>query len=461
MSTGRIIWILGISFAILVVFVSVVFAIFTLMSLGINRYSTSVTTQDSNSIETVIAQTIVAELTKQAEEYLPSYTITPEPTFTPSPTASVTPEIVAPTNTPFPPTIVNPTFTSPATVCNRAQFVSDLSVQDNSLLPPGTLFIKTWRLKNIGHCTWNTNYEIIFHGGNALGAEWTIPLAKKVAPNQIIDISVPMKAPQKEGLYHGDWILSDPYGAEFGIGPGGDQSFWVQIQVKNLINLAFEFDFAANQCRAEWTSGSGHLPCLGISGSKDGFVILLDNPDLEIRQENELVLWTHPNNSNDGWISGMYPEFTIKPNQRFNAWVGCLDESKGCNVIFRLNFKNLKNGLVRTLGSWQEIYDGEITKIDLDLSQHAGKNVRFILAVEVSGGDTARANAFWFVPRIVQAPKPTSTQVPITPTITPTEVPTATPTYTQMPTETQTPTQTPTPTQTSTQATTETAILVN
>jgi hypothetical protein len=317
-------------------------------------------------------------------------------------------------------------------------------VQDNTLTAPGTTFVKTWRLKNIGHCTWTTNYMLVFQSGNAMDAKQSILLPRSVEPNQTIDLSVTLKAPQKEGTYRGDWMLSNPSGTRFGIGSNGDQTFWVQIRVMNLVNANLDYDFAANYCRAEWSSGVGRLTCPGTSSGSEGFVILLDTPKLENRQEDELALWSHPNNASQGWISGIYPEFTIQSNQRFKAWVGCLGESKGCNVVFRLDFKNLLNGNIRNLGSWHEIYDGEVTKIDLDLSQHAGKRVRFILTVEVNGGDSTRANAFWFVPGIVRASLPTATQIPPTSTA----VPTATPTSTQMPTETPIPTEAPTETAT-------------
>ena len=124
----------------------------------------------------------------------------------------------------------------------------------------------------------------------------------------------------------------------------------------------------------------------------------------------------------------MYPEFIIQPDHHFTTWVGCLADSKGCNVNFRLDFLNLETGKIRNLGSWREIYDGQVTKIDLDLSDHAGKRVRFILTVEVKGGNPALANAFWFVPGIItQVPAPAPTETP-TPTTTPTETPTEEPT---------------------------------
>jgi hypothetical protein len=266
-----------------------------------------------------------------------------------------------------------------------------------------------------------------------------------------------MRAPSASGSYRSDWELSDDKGIRFGIGPKGDKTFWVLIQVKEFSNPRLVYDFAANYCFAEWNSGDSQLPCQGTSSAAEGFVILLDNPRLEDRRENELTLWTHPNNASQGWISGIYPEFTIKPNHHFVAHVGCLAESKGCNVTFRLDFKNLNTGGVRNLGYWREIYDGEITRINLDLSEHVGKRIRFILTVEVGGGSPERANAFWFVPGIIERKLQTATSTmtatlpptyTITPTVTSTPSPTSMASASPTPEPSSTPTHTPTPTPT-------------
>jgi hypothetical protein len=439
---NKIFWVFGISLAIGLTLGSISSAVFVLLNLGINNSGDALPTQESNSVATYVAQTIEADITQQAAVATPTYTS--EAAATDTPTQSPTQEPFTPTNTSVPPTMIPPTVTPISTICDDAQFVRDLSVEDYSLISPGASFVKTWRLKNVGHCSWNTDYMLVFDSGNAMDAKLSIPLPKYVAPNQTVDLSVNLRAPKIEGAYRGDWKLSNSSGTRFGVGPNGDQSFWVQIQVKNLVNPNLVYDFAANSCRAEWRTGSGPIPCLGTTDGSEGFVILLDNPNLENRQENELALWTHPNSSSSGWISGMYPEFVIQPNHHFKAWVGCLDNSKGCNIVFRLDFQNLDNGNFRTLGSWQEIYDGEITKIDLDLSPHAGKRVRFILLVEVNGDNPANADAFWFVPGIVQSQSPTPTHIPSTAT----DVPTPTPTITQTPTETPLPTQAPTATAT-------------
>ena len=55
-----------------------------------------------------------------------------------------------------------------AAICDHAQFVSDLTVPDGSSFAPGAAFTKTWRLMNIGTCTWKTSYKIVWAGGDRL-----------------------------------------------------------------------------------------------------------------------------------------------------------------------------------------------------------------------------------------------------------------------------------------------------
>lgn len=336
---------------------------------------------------------------------------TPSISSTPSPTMS-SPTI---TSTPLPGSTggdggasaggsTNPTTTSIASTssCNRAELVLDVTVLDNTAFAPETAFTKTWRLKNVGTCTWTTEYDLVFVKGDQMDAKDNIALSEEVAPGETIDVSASMRAPKDKGSYRGDWMLSNASGDEFGVGSGGNQTFWVDIRVTDIGDERLVYDFSANYCKANWESAEGDLPCPGTSSSTDGFVTLLDSPALENRHEDEWTLWVHPNNDGEGYISGTYPKFTIKDNQHFTAWVGCLDDSKGCNVTFGVKLEIIGTGNVTRLGSWDEVFDGEITKIDVDLSNHAGKDVRFILYVEINGGTPAKANAFWFVPGIVQ-----------------------------------------------------------
>lgn len=337
-----------------------------------------------------------------------------------------------PTNTPQP--SATPTQTAaPSTICNWAQFISDVTIADGAVIPSQATFTKTWRLKNIGTCTWTKDFDLVFIGGEPMTSKTTVALPNKVAPNESVDISVTLTAPKKVGTYKGEWMLRSASGVYFGVGTKANNPIWVQI---NVIVPNYAFDFAATMCLAEWRSATKTLPCPSSSNSTNGFVQLLLNPRIENRRENEPTIWAHPNNSGDGWISGTYPVYTVKPNDHFVTQVGCLYDNKGCNVLFRLQYRE-NGGPLKNVKKWAEVYDGNITKIKLDLSELVGKKVQFVLTVEVRGGDPAKANAFWFVPRIQQiTPAPTATP-------TSTDIPTATFTDTATATETETPTSTP------------------
>jgi hypothetical protein len=164
--------ILGISIPLILIIGGMIFGVLYLFTP--DQGITPVQTLDSISLATAVAQTVEAELTIQAAVPTATATSTPEPTTSPEPTQTLTPTINITTNTAVPPTLITPTFTPITTVCDQAQFVRDVSVQDNTLMSPGSSFVKTWRLKNIGHCTWTTDYKLVFHSGDAMDANQSI-----------------------------------------------------------------------------------------------------------------------------------------------------------------------------------------------------------------------------------------------------------------------------------------------
>jgi hypothetical protein len=161
--------------------------------------------------------------------------------------------------------------------------------------------------------------------------------------------------------------------------------------------------------------------------------------------EDEPGLLTSPQDKTDGIINGQYPAFTVQSGDRFRTIVNCQYNSKKCNVIFRLDYKN--NGQIKTLASWYEVNEGKYYPVDLDLSSLAGETVKFILVVSANGANN-NDNAIWLNPHIIRQGPPPPTSTPSkTPTATMTFTPTATftPTLTFTPSQTSTPTDTPTP----------------
>ncbi|MGA9193005.1 MAG: NBR1-Ig-like domain-containing protein [Anaerolineales bacterium] len=163
---------------------------------------------------TSAASTVQAILTEASRGTVP-----PEfATSTPQPTASPTPQ----------PTVPSPT---PASCTDKAAFVDDVTIRDNTELDGGESFVKTWRLQNVGTCVWSTAYNLVFIGGTRMGAPSLVPLPTHVNPQGTVDLAVDMIAPSTSGTYQGFWKLTNAKGDYFGIGPAGDQSFWVKIVV--------------------------------------------------------------------------------------------------------------------------------------------------------------------------------------------------------------------------------------
>ena len=344
----------------------------------------------SDRLATAAAETVAVQLTQAAagstQEPTAPPLFTPEPSSTPTPPASLTPTA------------------SPTPACtNRIANVRDVNVPDNTNIPAGDDFEKTWRMRNDGTCTWTTQYDLVFRDGNSMNGPASVPLVGSVPPGAEVDLTVNLTAPSANGTYRGNWMLRDANDVLFGLGASANGPFWVQIVVAPTPTPepATAYNFVSKYCDAEWRSGAGELACPGSDLDEEGFVLRLNSPKLENGStENEAALETHPQWVNNGVISGTFPEFDVKAGDRFRAVIGCLYNGAECNVRFQLNYR-ADGGALANLGQWDQTYDGSIQSLNVDLSSLAGKSVEFTLAV-LSNGSSGQDWAFWLQPRIVR-----------------------------------------------------------
>jgi hypothetical protein len=371
---------------------SVLFIVLAMILTGCNLPQDSPTPNGASIAFTQSAQTVEARLTELASFNTPAATIPP----TQINMATSTP-IQAPSSTPVVATVKPPT---PAPLCDVGAFVADVTVPDGTQFNPNTPFTKTWRLKNVGTCTWTTSYAAVFDSGAQMGALSSVNLTQNVPPGNTVDMSINMTAPATNGSYQGNWKLRNASGVIFGLGSTATKTFYVTIEVGNT-NPATVYNFVDNYCSAQWSSGAGVLPCPGTTSDSNGFVVKQTNPKLETgADENEAALYTHPQWVDNGYISGRYPAYNIKAGDRFKGIIGCLYDGSTCKVQFQLNYV-ADGGPEQTLASWNQTYDGSVEKLDVDLSSLAGKSVIFILRVN-SNGSSNQAWAFWLQPRIVR-----------------------------------------------------------
>jgi hypothetical protein len=361
--------------------------------------------------------------------------------------ASATPVSVVATSTPFPTATsilafpTSATYLSPVPVkrCDAAAFVKDVTIPDGSNISSGKSFTKTWRLQNVGSCSWNSSYALIFVSGDGMSAPNVVGLPGTVKPGETLDVTVNLVSPAKKGHYRSYWKLRNASGVLFGIGTQADTAFWVDINVLGQEHIAY--DFVARACDAKWESNRGTLPCPGIEGDNDGYALQLSDPRMENgTKPNQPGLLTVPRNTKNGFIYGQYPAFKVQEGDHFVTSINCQYNANTCNVLFQLEYQ-VGDGKVKTLQEWHEVYEGKSYPVDIDLSFLAGKNVRFYLIVSANDSK-GKDEALWLAPRILRqgTPPPTST-VTASPTVTATATETATATAT--PTETLTATNTP------------------
>jgi hypothetical protein len=228
---------------------------------------------------------------------LPSVTMT----GTLAPTSSFTPTV---TNTPVP--------------CNWAQFVSDITIPDNWETAPLDHFTKTWRLRNIGSCTWTSGYSLIFDHGDQMGAPASQQLTTgTVAPGGSIDVSVNLLSPAAAGTYQGFFKLRASDSSVFGIGAAADTAFWVKIKVVAAPAPAPGIESVLTQVSVA-AGGVGPADAVCPAGSvvvSGGFAA-----------GNNMIIYSQYKQGN-GWR--VYGKNNSGSSQLLNAYALCLSNTAG------------------------------------------------------------------------------------------------------------------------------------
>ena len=334
----------------------------------------SIRTEAARTIEALSTQIVAtdqAARTQTAVAFVPSPVL---PTLAPTPV----PTLSLPTDPPVPTAALLPTPT-PSASCDQAAFV-DETIPDGSQFPPGTVFTKTWTLRNAGSCTWNADYDVVFSSGNRMNAPEVIPLAKEsVPPGSNVTITIPFTSPLEGGSYRADFKLRNADGVLFSF-KNPSQTFWVEIQV-----MTGKIDLIAMACSIRWSSAAGELPCPGLPTDTRGFAYTDFAPVLETgSRDDEPALWLGVQQIQDGILRGTLPVMLIPENAKFSTILGCASDQKSCDVTFRLSYQEGDKPLVE-IAHWQKVYDGKLLSISQDLSALSGKSVRFILQLEANG----------------------------------------------------------------------------
>jgi len=168
-------------------------------------------TPDVLAIRTSAANTVVAEFTLTAAAFTPTpFPPTETPTLAPPPTE--TPTIAFATD----PTQI--ALGTPGKLCDDFSFdpaTVDVTILDGSPMTPGQEFVKTWKIKNTGACSWGDGYSLTYSYGEKMDGQ-PVPIGTVIQVDQEVDVSVSFKAPTAIGEYTSAWQMTNAKGVPFG-----------------------------------------------------------------------------------------------------------------------------------------------------------------------------------------------------------------------------------------------------
>ncbi|MCX6056393.1 MAG: NBR1-Ig-like domain-containing protein [Chloroflexi bacterium] len=373
----------------------------------LNTISEGKTNQVEETVSARLTQisieTLIAQVTLQA---MASPTPQPTNTLPPLPTSTSTSTPLPPTATALPPTAtaVPPTATVIPIPCNLASFIGDISIPDGTSLYAGQPFIKTWRVINIGSCSWTTAYTLFFVSGNAMSAPASITFPNTVKPGEAVDLSVSMIAPGSVGDYTGIWMISPPGGPSFGVGNSRNVPMTVRIIVSSIPtqkDTSTVYDFVSKYCSAQWRTNAAFISCpTGSYDFKNGTVSRSFAPVIENGlTDDEGAIITIPAIGGDGFIQGQFPKMIIHSGDRFRSTLLCTYSMTKCSVTFELLYQEYGTSSMTSLGTWEKVYDNSTVSADVDLSALDGKDIIFFLKVSSQSNPTDDF-AQWMAARI-------------------------------------------------------------
>jgi hypothetical protein len=193
-----------------------------LISLSLVLGACSPGASNDSIIATSVAETVQAQDTQEAMSTATAAAAKPTATATLSGPPTPLPTRVPPTAPPPGSANIKP--------CYSAEYVSDVTIPDGTIVSPGSSFWKTWSVKNTGSCTWNSSYKFVFMEGDVMGGAYVYSFPTVAAPDQTVEIPIQLFAPTDNGSYTGYWKIQAPDKTIFGVGQY-DQALSVKVVV--------------------------------------------------------------------------------------------------------------------------------------------------------------------------------------------------------------------------------------
>jgi hypothetical protein len=122
--------------------------------------------------------------------------------------------------------VILPAVPTSTPICtDNLTFISDLTIPDGTVVTPGSILDKQWRIQNSGDCNWDAGYHLRLISGTPLGASPDQALYPARAGTQATE-RILFTAPQEAGEYVSEWQAYDENGIAFG------ESFYIKVEVQ-------------------------------------------------------------------------------------------------------------------------------------------------------------------------------------------------------------------------------------
>jgi hypothetical protein len=278
--------------------------------------------------------------------------------------------------------------------CNQAELVSE-TIPPGTKLNAGEPFDKTWIIRNTSPCTWNYRYNLVYYDGIGMGESThrvfteNLPPDAVIRPGETANLTLNLRAPFAPGRHVGYWKLRDPNGFLFMPTNHDQDNLTVDITVSGTI-----YSFIDNMCQAAWQLDG--LPINCPDEEKPVSFVIDKFPHLEDGSvENEPAIRFLLAELNGSTLIATFPEIVIAAGDHLHLITACAYDTPQCNMTIEIEFLSAGGGHI--LGSWNEISDGNMNTLDLDLSNLTGNSGQFIFTARSNGAIQGNLG-FWFFP---------------------------------------------------------------
>jgi hypothetical protein len=108
---------------------------------------------------------------------------------------------------------------------NGLLFIEDLTIPDGTVITPGTILDKRWKVQNTGTCNWDERYRLKEIAGPEMAAT-PIQRLYPARSGSEATIRIQFTAPADAGTYRSAWQAYDPEDRPFG------DPFFIQVAVQ-------------------------------------------------------------------------------------------------------------------------------------------------------------------------------------------------------------------------------------